>query len=96
MTDHKALAEQAVSIDGMRKAFQRGESLGEIAEVAQVHATLYLAEQQRIANLIALASSDSSSLASVGQDALTEMEKRGEGFYSPRLRPEIREGLGLS
>ena len=50
--DHAALANQAVSIAGMREALEQGESLSDIAAVAQVHATLALVEQQRISNAL--------------------------------------------
>ena len=55
MTDHKAEAEllvdgRAITVAGR----ERKVYADKVLEVALVHATLYLAEQQRIANLIAL------------------------------------------
>jgi len=50
--------------------------------IAQVHATLYLAEQQRIANLIALAGGDVADVWPV------------EGRWET-ARKQIVEGLGL-
>lgn len=59
MTDHKALAESLIArverAEGMSKQVGVRNPTLEIA-AAQVHATLYLAEQQRIANVIALGS----------------------------------------
>lgn len=52
--------------------------------VAQVHATLALVEQQRLANLIAL----STELDSDAQDALY-----AEGY---ELRPEVKAALGVT
>lgn len=61
-------------------------------QAAQVHATLALVEQQRIANLIALSREEGvNGIAPDASDAL--WEKRAGSGYS--LRPEIREGLGL-
>lgn len=49
--DHKAEAERVLAMAGNDPDAQMAMT---IAAAAQVHATLYLAEQQRIANLIAL------------------------------------------
>ncbi len=54
------------------------------AAAAQAHATLALAEQQRIANLIALGE------VRVGKRAAWDFDSP-----EPELRPEIREALGL-
>jgi len=53
MTDHKAEAEEYVDFMFRMGATEdvRSTAVGK----AQAHATLYLAEQQRVANLIALA-----------------------------------------
>ncbi|MFF2493215.1 hypothetical protein [Agromyces sp. NPDC058064] len=56
------------------------------AEAAQAHATLALAEQQRIANLIAL-----SAVADLGGDPATRLDDLRVG-----LAGEVWEGLGLS
>ena len=65
-------------------------------DAAQVHATLALVEQQRIANLIALAQfgGEVSGEAMVG---LTENVPHSmyDTLTVPALRPEIRKGLGL-
>ena len=60
---------------------------------AQVHATLALAEQQRIANIIALAS------LRIGPNdtpALRHLAIEPHGLDSVRPAAVIREGLGLS
>ena len=56
---------------------------------AQVHATLALVEQQRIANLIPLGK------VSERQWVEPDMETREPGYYTELLRADIREGLGL-
>lgn len=67
---------------------QTGELKADILALAQVHATLALVEQQRIANLIALARP-------------YELPNGGDAsymLYDPetlQLQPDIREGLGL-
>ena len=88
--DHAELANEAISIEGMRAAFDAGESLAEIAAVAQVHATLALAEQQRIANLIALTvSTDAGSLARQTSDEL------GHEVTGLLADDSVRAALGL-
>lgn len=68
------------------------------ARLAQAHATLALVEQQRIANLIALARMESRNYA-IGKGATDAIWERRTGaeFGEPSmlLRPEIREVLGL-
>jgi hypothetical protein len=54
MTDHKAEALGALS--EILLHFDEGENGTARATIAQVHSTLYLAEQQRTANLMAAAS----------------------------------------
>lgn len=64
------------------------------AQLAQVHATLALAEQQRISNLIALAN-----VADLSDVQVTPLERAGwlalgiEGTGEPR--PEIAAALGI-
>jgi hypothetical protein len=82
-------------------------SYGDGMAYAQVHATLALVEQQRIANLIALASGDGSSwdealpiLRDEAAAALMEFERTPATPFSgpddyPVIRAEIRKGLGL-
>ena len=65
------------------------------AMLAQTRATLALAEQQRLANIIALAHVADTSDAEVTpmeREAWEALGVRGEGT----MRPEIREALGLS
>lgn len=57
------------------------------ASIAQVHATLALVEQKRIANIIAL---------SVPQDAGTADIRLPSWDEKLQMRPDIREALGLS
>lgn len=59
---------------------------------AQVHATLALAQQQRISNLIALGEATFPDGSRVYSRAVVEP---GEHIESYRLRDEVREGLGL-
>lgn len=69
---------------------------------AQVHATLALVEQQRIANLIALANSNHPSMeAQVAEDAVDALthwndhENTDMGGWR-ELRPDIAAALGLT
>ena len=62
-----------------------------LVAVAQVHATLALVEQQRIANLIALGRTGRVAPGTIFNEQLSSFD-----FDSPQtLRPEIREALGL-
>lgn len=63
---------------------------------ALVHATLALVEQQRIANLIAINRLADEALFNKGEEALFEPDPEVEGGLPWRIRPEIREALGLS
>lgn len=87
MTDHKAKSELLLE----QIATRWGQIDSMLAE-AQVHATLALAEQQRIANVIALAS-----LRVAPNDVLAlrhlVMEPKDE--YGLQPTAAIREGLGL-
>lgn len=63
--------------------------------VAQVHATLALVEQQRIANLIALAAPQSG-IGTGGEVSLPSWIPAGDGKLAyMRLRPEIADALGM-
>jgi hypothetical protein len=53
MSIHKQAAEQFTVIASARALEQGHDEVG--PQTAQIHATLYLAEQQRVANLIAVA-----------------------------------------
>lgn len=68
-----------------------------MAAIAQAHATLALVEQQRIANLIALARVESEN-HTTPTDALDALYTREETSFDTKLhtRAEIREGLGLA
>jgi hypothetical protein len=78
--DHKAEAEEVLAYRGSLDA-----------AVALAHATLYLAEQQRIANLIALGQFH------IGNDLppFRHLVMEPTGEYGVRPTPEIRKGLDL-
>lgn len=108
MTDHKALAQKHIEWAHIQQS-QDGEfphTVRDNALLAQAEATLYLAEQQRIANLIALGHLDAAAgLDPHGpvQELIPEDERVVEelGPFSTtitpfRLRKDIREALGLS
>ena len=92
MTDHKAQALKNID-EGYIEVAEDNEVAISLA-LAQVHATLYLAEQQRIANLIAF----------VALNPLTKLEEVGawsvdgeeEAVERNTARHAIREGLGLA
>ena len=85
--DHAAEALRVIS------TLPGGDLLIEAYAYAQVHATLALVEQQRIANLIALMDSPrtATSVARVAERALAE----GEPVVNRTLRPEIAAALGI-
>lgn len=62
---------------------------------AQVHATLALVEQQRIANLIAVATWNANTLRTGGSRDGKPADREVENARVDRLFSEIREGLGL-
>lgn len=67
-----------------------------LAVEAQVHATLALAEQQRLSNLIALSgSSHGGALAQAASDALWTFTEDDQWSGTVVIRPEVREALGL-
>ncbi len=86
--DHAAAARATLNaLEEMSPTEPMSTAMGLIA-VGQVHATLALVEQQRIANLIAL-----------GQYTIVPGEMpiyRGVIFEGENVKPEIREALGLS
>ena len=83
MEAHKEKANEI--LDGL---FTRDTGVAVIA--AQVHATLALAEQQRIANLIALeALAEAKQIGGAIPDYITKMDDRGD----LRLNPEIKNLL---
>ena len=63
------------------------------AILVQVHATLALAEQQRIANLIALWSINDTSFSTAAFDALGSVPTTWNG--RAELHPHIKEALGI-
>lgn len=62
-----------------------------LAHVAQVHATLAMVEQQRIANVFALQSGSVNATTDPAQDLVFVPDSAGD----PVLRSEIREALGI-
>lgn len=92
--DHAATAQQI--LDGVHTL----DSLGQAdlaALIAQVHATLALVEQQRIANLIALAQVKVHATDQYSRYAGVIYEaSKGVTGLEPALRADIRQGLGLS
>lgn len=80
---HAAEAERALSVlDGVHGS---DLSLDEMIAAAQVHATLALVEQQRIANLIAI----------YGSEGEVESGYGSKGVDFGFIVDEIRGGLGL-
>lgn len=93
MTNHREEAERVAALaDNYDRADHFSGAVGVSigveslvqAQIAQVHATLYLAEQQRIANLMTLLSAEDD-IAGVEWDGLKHIA----------IRAEIREGMGL-
>lgn len=78
--DHKEEAE-AMMLDGDDSGKPTGIQMS-----ALIHATLYLAEQQRIANLIAL--------WTVDETIAESLTRNGVNFAG--VLEQIREGLGLA
>lgn len=81
-TGHKAEAERLVDFE-QAVSQETADKARAASSAAQVHATLYLAEQQRIANLIALGETN---VIDPGDDSLYPVTK---------MRDDIRKGLGL-
>lgn len=94
MSDHIDHAAEAVSdikyADEVLADGGDSEVAMAIASVAQVHATLALVEQQRIANLIALSQATHADGSRICHP-ITEPT----GEYAAALRDDIRKGLGL-
>lgn len=71
-------------------------TVAENIALAQVHATLALVEQQRLANLITLAAiPGAGTLETAAAHALLIPSDDADWDSRPTIRPEIREGLGL-
>ena len=86
MTDHKTEAENA--LHDAWKATSQDQHASLMAD-AQVHATLALAEQQRIANLIALAQFGDQYFIKVG------LQKYADEAFNLLASATEREALGL-
>lgn len=84
--DHVKEAQKALSGSGDGRNVATDASAN-----AQAHAILALVEQQRIANLIALATSD---LQAAGDEALEALTLGSEHKW--RMRPHIAESLGIT
>lgn len=90
----------AEHIDHAAEAVKLLENYAPDYMVAQVHATLALVEQQRIANLLAVAQMEGGPHKDA--NGWTRTIKDENGYYvddedvNVYLRREIREGLGLS
>lgn len=63
------------------------------AQIVQAQALVAVAEQQRIANLIALATSEGSPV--LDQAAIRALIDTNAEDFTTEIRPDIREGLGL-
>ena len=98
MTDHTMLAE--ADLDTAARAIRRSdltevEVITATLALAQVHAALALVEQQRIANLIALAgASDSIRARQQAEEALYQPTPVQAGIDLP-LTPDIAAALGI-
>lgn len=92
--DHAAksegIVERAVSWFG-EKMITESNLVAKMA-IAQVHATLALAEQQRIANLVALAAMDPDGLGRSAYSALAVMSPDRQRTI---LDPDIAAALGI-
>ena len=104
MTDHTMLAE--ADLDAAARAIRRSdltevEVITATLALAQVHATLALVEQQRVANLIALAGSRNPILreqvAEDAAEALATFHEHADlalgGWHE--VRPDIAAALGI-
>ena len=89
MTDHKAEALDLIDSEYVQGRFNGRRDASLMLSEAQVHATLYLAEQQRIANLIAYGDS----LSDNQRDGYWLTEK-GQARCD-LVESQIIEGLGL-
>ncbi len=103
MTSHKSRARDALHETGIdvndTYRDKQGETNADLIAIAQVHATLELAEQQRIANLIAV-------FASPGRFGLDyppvdprldqEEDRRQIEARADRVVADVRNGLGLA
>lgn len=102
MTDHKAEAEGWMNYSGNLSSEATLQQVAHVTGMAQVHATLYSAEQQekiaeqlRVGNLIALARSVGDPAAPATPAALEADAAISEDSDPYGIRPEIRKVLGL-
>ena len=77
------------------QAAQDLSMVGIIAQGAQVHATLALVEQQRIANLIALGAQYEPDVCIICDSEPCVWDEHQSGYGGAELLPEIKEALGL-
>jgi hypothetical protein len=94
MTERIDHATNAKAILANTKPEEFGTTANWLA-AAQVHATLALVEQQRIANLIAMATQPGGG-HDVAYEALVYTEDENGWPVIYQVRPEIKEALGLS
>ena len=93
MSDRIDHAAAALKTLGQIRGVDEATNQVTLAIEAQVHATLALVEQKRIANRIELgiALSDTAAQGSLGRVLFTPEHE----FSMSEILPEIREGLGL-
>lgn len=95
--DHAAKAREALAGSGDGRNFATDASVNAVA-----HALLALVEQQRIANLIALASTPGESdwgmdlLAAEAANALVGWVPHSPDDEHPEIRPEVAAALGIN
>lgn len=95
MTDRIDHAAEAVALLNLAVTAQHQGDPRHLIAAAQAYAALALVEQQRIANLIALASS-ADSIAARAQAEITLFERVTRGSYlALLLRPDIAAALGI-
>ena len=95
MTDRIDHAAEAVALLNLAVTAQHQGDPRHLIAAAQAYAALALVEQQRIANLIALASS-TDSIAARAQAEITLFERVTRGSYlALLLRPDIAAALGI-
>ena len=95
VNEARALAIQADAFTSSDMVLQTGEVKADVIAAAQLHATLALVEQQRIANLIALAgASDSIRARQQSEEVLYQPTPIQAGIDLP-LSPEIADALGI-
>lgn len=95
MSDRIDHAAEAVGLLALAVTAQHQGDPRHLIAAAQAYAALALVEQQRIANLIALASS-TDSIAARAQAEITLFERVTRGSYlALLLRPDIAAALGI-